>query len=91
MISVMLAPLLAIGLGLSAEVSAKEALIEDAKARLLDGRDLAPETELQLRAMKPAERLEVLIFLRRSGMLTGPVWPVERLLAPETPITGGGP
>lgn len=35
-------------------------------------------------ALPPAERIEVLIFMRRSGMLTGPGWTIDQLLAPST-------
>ncbi|WP_233253277.1 hypothetical protein [Paracoccus binzhouensis] len=60
----------------------RDAMIRDAKERLLNGEDLPPELDERLMRLPPADRIEVLIFLRRSGMMTGPGWTAERLLAP---------
>lgn len=56
-------------------------------ALLLDGLPLPPDYPHRLRAMPPAQRIEALIYLRRTGMLTGRVWPLVDLLAPAIPET----
>lgn len=82
MIALLLASLIA-GAPVQAEVgTATDALIRQAIDQMLEGRELASETEAQIIALPAEERLKVLIVLRRSGMLTGPTWPVERILAP---------
>lgn len=53
--------------------------------RLLAGRGIVPDWRDQLVAMPPADRLEALIFLRRSGLLQSPAWPIEAVLAPPAP------
>lgn len=64
-------------------------LIRDATEWLLNGEDPPADLDLRLRALSPADRLRVLVFLRRSGIYDEPAWPVEQLLAParapETP------
>lgn len=57
-------------------------LIEDARSRLLNGDPLPVDIDTSLRRLPPAQRLRVLVFLRRSGMLETPGWTVEQLLAP---------
>ncbi|MFH5775350.1 hypothetical protein [Paracoccus broussonetiae] len=59
-----------------------EALIAAATQDLLDGKPLDPGIDVDLRRLDPAGRLRVLIFLRRSGMLDGPGWTADMLLAP---------
>lgn len=60
----------------------RDALIRDATDRLLAGESLPADTDERLMRLAPADRVEVLIFLRRAGLLSGPGWPAERLLAP---------
>lgn len=60
----------------------RDAIIRDAKERLLNGETLPPDLDERLMRLPPADRIEVLIFLRRSGMMNGPGWTSERLLAP---------
>lgn len=59
-------------------------LMKEATDLLLSGEALPADIDLRLMELPPADRIEVLIFLRRSGMLTGPGWTVDRLLAPGT-------
>lgn len=60
----------------------RDGLVRDATDRLLNGEPLPPDLNDRLIRLSPSDRIEVLIFLRRSGMLTGPAWSIERLLAP---------
>lgn len=62
----------------------RDALIQEATELLLEGLPLPADMDARLMKLSPAERIEVLIFLRRSGMLTGPGWTIDRLLAPNT-------
>lgn len=55
--------------------AAKEAL-------LLEGESLPTDYRQELMAMSPAERIEAIIFLRRSGLLTDQTWQIGDLLAP---------
>ncbi|RNF32909.1 hypothetical protein A7A09_019770 [Paracoccus methylarcula] len=63
----------------SPEVSA---FMEEASAWLLDGKGLAPNYRQLLQQMEPADRLQAIIFLRRSGLLTGDIWSLEDVLRP---------
>ncbi|SFA45238.1 hypothetical protein SAMN04487972_1047 [Paracoccus halophilus] len=63
----------------------REGLIREVTNLLLNGEALPPDLDARLMALAPADRIEVLIFLRRSGMLTGPSWSSERLLVPARP------
>ncbi|KRW96618.1 hypothetical protein O4J55_03925 [Paracoccus sp. PXZ] len=60
----------------------RDGMIRDATERLLYGEPLPADLEDRLMRLAPPDRIEVLIFLRRSGMLAGPAWTTERLLAP---------
>ncbi len=62
----------------------RDGLIQEATDLLLSGEALPPDLDLRLMELPPAERIEVLIFMRRSGMLTGPGWTIDQLLAPST-------
>ena len=62
----------------------RDSLIQEATNLLLSGEKLPPDLDLRLMELAPTDRIEVLIFLRRSGMLTGPGWTIDRLLAPST-------
>lgn len=88
MIISMMIPLLVAGIAQAEPLFSKEDIISDAMERLLDGQDLPAETERRIRALPAHERLEVLIVLRRSGMLTGPIWPVDRILSPTEQTEG---
>lgn len=59
-----------------------DALIAQATEWLLAGEDLPVDMDLRLRRLPPDQRIRVLVFLRRSGMFTGPEWPIDKLLAP---------
>jgi len=66
----------------------RDSMVSDAKDRLLHGEPLPSDLDERLMRLNPSDRIEVLIFLRRSGLLSGPAWPADRLLAPS--IAGGG-
>ncbi|UXU75887.1 MULTISPECIES: hypothetical protein [unclassified Paracoccus (in: a-proteobacteria)] len=59
-----------------------EVLIREATELLLAGGELPRDLDERLLRLEPAERIRVLVFLRRAGLLVGPAWPAERLLAP---------
>ena len=54
----------------------------DMSAMILDGRDLAPDYRHLLMEMSPTDRLQAIIFLRRSGLLKGGIWSMEDVLRP---------
>lgn len=64
------------------QVETRDALIRDATDWLLNGEDLPRDIDERLMRLSPSDRVEALVFLRRSGMMIGPAWSVERLLAP---------
>ena len=57
-------------------------LIGEATEWLLNGEDPPPDLDMRLRALAPADRLRVLVFLRRAGIYDHPGWTAEQLLAP---------
>lgn len=65
-----------------AEAPPSDALIAEATQWLLAGDDLPADMNARLRGLPPAERMRVLVFLRRAGMMTGPGWNSDDLLAP---------
>ena len=67
---------------LAAHPGGAEAVIADAQERLLAGEPLPADLDQRLRRLDPVERLRVLVFLRRSGMLTDPGRDAGWLLAP---------
>lgn len=69
----------------AAPAPTREALIRDATAWLLAGEDLPRDIDERLMRLTPTDRIEVLVFLRRSGMMIGPGWNADRLLAPAKP------
>lgn len=71
----------------SPEVSA---FMEEASAWLLEGKGLARDYRSLLQQMDPADRLQAIVFLRRSGLLTGDTWALEDVLAPALPPASGG-
>lgn len=62
--------------------ASRENLIREVTELLLSGGSLPADIDARLMAVAPVERIEVLIFLRRSGMMDGPGWTADRLLAP---------
>lgn len=61
-------------------------LMEDATAMLLEGREMPRDIRVRLLALQPAERIRVIAYLRRIGMMTGAAWPAtDLLLAPPGP------
>ncbi|WP_294930106.1 hypothetical protein [uncultured Paracoccus sp.] len=63
-----------------ARASSKDRFIAEMTERLLAGREAPKDLETRLLALEPAERFEVVVFLRRSGLLRGAPLPVDRLL-----------
>jgi hypothetical protein len=61
----------------------RDGLIAEATDLLLNGEPLPSDLDSRLMQLSPADRIEVLVFLRRSGLLTGPGWTIDRLLAPQ--------
>lgn len=61
---------------------AADAMIAQAKDWLLNGEALPPDMDSRLRRLPPGERMRVLVFLRRSGMFSGPDWTIDKILAP---------
>lgn len=59
-----------------------EAYAADAQARMLAGQGLPRDFRRQLAALPPVDRFAVVIWLRRAGILTGPMIPIEDMLAP---------
>lgn len=55
---------------------------EEASEWLLEGRDLPRDYRIRLLQMPPDERLQAIVFLRRSGLLTTSAWPLDDLLRP---------
>lgn len=62
--------------------SGAEALIAEATDAILAGEPMPLDMETRMRDLPPGERLRVLVFLRRSGLFSGPEWPIDRVLAP---------
>ncbi|WP_147391882.1 hypothetical protein [Paracoccus onubensis] len=60
-----------------------DAFTRDASARLLEGRGLPADYRRQLLTMSPTDRLQAIIFLRRSGLLSGDIWLLEDVLRPS--------
>ncbi|MBD9526600.1 hypothetical protein [Paracoccus sp. PAR01] len=68
--------------GLSVQQDSATALIADARGWLLSGEPLPKDMALRLQRLDPAARITVLVFLRRSGLMTGPGWSAEQILSP---------
>ena len=75
---------LAGGMPQAAQAPTRDGLIAEATDLMLNGEQLPPDLDVRLMQLAPADRIEVLIFMRRSGMLTGPGWTIDQLLAPST-------
>lgn len=56
---------------------------------LLDGENLPVDIKHQVMELDPNERFNAIIFLRRSGLLDGPAWPLDELLE-AMPASRGG-
>lgn len=64
--------------------SPAQSLIDEATTLLLAGRDLPRDMRLRLLALEPGDRIRVIAYLRRTGMMKGAVWPAGDLLLPAT-------
>lgn len=58
------------------------ALADDATGWLLEGEALPPDYRARLMRMPPEARLQALVFLRRSGLLTSDAWALSDILDP---------
>lgn len=58
---------------------------EEATGWLLEGRGLPRDYRVQLLRMSPEARLQALVFLRRSGLLTSDSWALDDILRPLPP------
>lgn len=65
------------------------AFMEEASAWLLEGKGLPRDYRSLLQQMDPADRLQAIVFLRRSGLLTGDIWALEDVLRPALPPASG--
>lgn len=66
-----------------------EAYASQAQNLLLAGQGLPRDFRRELAALDPVDRFAVVIWLRRSGLLTGPAIPLDEMLAP-VPGNGAG-
>lgn len=69
--------------GAAEPAETKADLLNEMTRRLLDGKPAPRNIETRLMALEPAERFEAVVFLRRSGLLSGKSLSVDRLLATE--------
>ncbi|MCQ0971053.1 hypothetical protein MLD63_11530 [Paracoccus sp. TK19116] len=58
--------------------------IDAAELRLLGGQPLEPDYRQHLLAMEPDQRLQAIVWLRRSGMLVDRTWSLDDLMRPAT-------
>jgi len=90
------APLLAAGNGPGAEGAPQSgsirpvasaslaAVLTETDALLLAGAASFPDLDRRLAGLAPADRLLAVAYLRRAGLLSGPMLPLDSLLAPGT-------
>lgn len=64
-----------------------ETFEQEATRWLLEGRDLPPDYRPRLLEMTPSRRLQAIVFLRRSGLLTGKSWRLDDILKPAARAT----
>lgn len=57
---------------------------QEASVWVLEGRELPPDYRPKLKAMNPTDRLQAIIFLRRSGLLREDIWSLDDLLDSST-------
>ncbi|MFC3628541.1 hypothetical protein ACFOM8_03690 [Paracoccus angustae] len=82
-------------MGLAGTASADPALLPPAAALadeatdwLLEGESLPPDYRTRLMRMPPEARLQALVFLRRTGLLTTDPWTLSDVLDPAPADTG---
>lgn len=82
-------------MGLAGKAAADPALLppaaafaDEATAWLLNGEPLPADYRARLMAMPPEARLQVLVFLRRAGLLTADAWALSDVLDPGAAGTG---
>lgn len=68
--------------------SEAEAFIADAQDRLLAGESLPGDFRIKLSRLNAADRYAVVVWLRRSGLLTAPEIPLSEMLAPPAQMRG---
>lgn len=60
-----------------------------ASVMLLEGTGLPSNYRDELMTLPPSDRLQAIIFLRRSGLLQGDLWSLEDVLRPAlAPVAG---
>lgn len=70
-------------------VTTKSDILDEMTRTLLDGRMAPGNIESRLMELSPSERFEVIMFLRRSGLLTGKSLSVDRLLTNQSDTEAG--
>ncbi|MBU3028616.1 hypothetical protein [Paracoccus marinaquae] len=72
------------GMGDAATAMSPEmtAFADEASAWVLEGKSLPPDYRVRLLRMEPAVRLQLIVFLRRAGLLTDTAWSLEDILRP---------
>ena len=66
----------------AAPSEAAEDVMKAASALLLEGGSLPRDMRLRLLALEPADRIQVIAYLRRIGLMKGAAWPASDLLLP---------
>ena len=74
----------------ASETPTLDSFTADIGVMILDGRDLPRDYRSRLLKMSPADRLQAIIFLRRSGLLKGDIWDLEDILRPPANQTSSG-
>lgn len=71
------------------QIATKADILNEMTQRLLDGESVPRNIETRLMVLEPAERFEVVVFLRRSGLLVGKSLSVDRLLGAREEMETG--
>lgn len=76
--------------GAAAPADPASRLISETSTLLLEGQGLPRDMRLRLLALEPADRLRVIAYLRRVGLMKGAAWTASDLLLPATEPQEGG-
>lgn len=66
------------------------AFTDEAAGWLLAGERLPPDYRVRLLRMRPADRLQVIVFLRRAGLLSDAAWSLADILKPAPAVPEAG-
>lgn len=77
---------LALALTLNGATTTADSFNAEAAEWLLAGEGLPVDWRHRLKTMAPADRIQALVFLRRSGLLKGQSWSIEDILAPPLDV-----